>query len=187
MSFFTDCEIGVIPYCPYRSSYCNGLVSFLKLVSATHDFSSRRAKFLLSLAYLLLYLLPPIPCESYRIVLSPCSQSGPIEDPSCYKGADEILKITLTAKGSSTPSSTTEQDMCGVDPTVDEGRLLGEWNSVSVFTFFNARSSNAAPYDKTTVFEAASLGPADGQLVSSTTAVNKDGLHCLFVAPPMAK
>ena len=132
MSLFTDCEIGVIPYCPYRSSYCNGLVSFLKLVSATHDFSSRRAKFLLSLACLLLYLLPPIPCESYRIVLSPRSQSGPIGDPSaepsCYKGPDEILKITLTPKGSSTPSSTTEQDMCGVDPTVDEGRLLGEWN-----------------------------------------------------------
>ena len=76
--------------------------------------------------------------------------------------------------------------MCGVDPTVDEGRLLGEWNPVSVFTFFNARSSNAAPYDTTTVFEAASLSP-DGQLVSSATTVNKDGLHCLFVVPPMTE
>ena len=105
--------------------------------------------------------------------------------------------------------------MCGVDTTVDEGRLLSEWNSAAIFTFFNNRSSSAAPYHNTTVFEVVSLGP-DGQVSSpantSTTSTtttttpttttmtpstnsstkepikpaHKEGLYCLFVVPPAA-
>ena len=134
--------------------------------SDNNDFLLRRAKFLLSLSYLLFYLLPLVPSENYRIVLRPRQLDDQSQAPDCHKGPDDILKIVLHSKNSSMPKQAME--MCGVDTTVDEERLLSEWNTASILTFFSTRSSNAALYHTTTVFEVVSLGP-DGQPATATT------------------
>ena len=117
------------------------------------------------MVYLLLYLPPPIPSENLniKIVLRPRPLTEESKAPECYKGPDELIKIVLVPKNYTAPID--EPEMCGVDPTVDEGRLLGEWNSASIFTFFNTRSSNAGSYHNTTVFEVVRLDQMVNQLL----------------------
>ena len=114
----------------------NDSVSFSKVFHTQLNdlfFLLRKVKFLLSLTYLLFYLLPLVPSKHYRIVLRPRPLKDESKAPNCYKGPDKMLKIVLVPKNSSGPSQAVEQALCGVDGTVDEERLLSENQTLDEF------------------------------------------------------
>ena len=89
----------------------NDSVSFSKVFHTQLNdlfFLLRKVKFLLSLTYLLFYLLPLVPSKHYRIVLRPRPLKDESKAPNCYKGPDKMLKIVLVPKNSSGPSQAVE-------------------------------------------------------------------------------
>ena len=124
---------------------------------------------LLCVSHLLLHLPPPVLGDHYEIVLRPRTLEEHSKAPGCHKGPDVVLNIVLRPKNSSFTTLADESEMCGLDTTVDEERLLSELNTASILTFFHNRALNAAPYHTSTVFDVVSLGP-DGQPAATSTS-----------------
>ena len=100
----------------------------------------------------------------------------------------------VCVKEESSQTSNNRCGICGVDTTVDQERLLSEWNAPYIFKFLNKKDKN--PKYTTQVFEVVSFS-SSGEVVTKTTTTTTEtpptetevtteesGLVSLFVAPP---
>ena len=101
----------------------------------------------------------------------------------------------VCVKEDATQTSNSKCGMCGVDATVDQERLLSEWNTPYIFKLLNKKDFN--PTYTTQVYEVVSFS-SSGEIITTTTATrtpptetesatDDSDLFSLFVAPPTSE